>query len=214
SAFVRPDDVCPACESVRAPGQVQAPGRARAPCHACAPGHARASCHVTRAPDAQEPLVTSDPRHAGETRPFMTRWAPFRALQHADPHPTPCPGPSFSQDKCADLLSTTVSLSLIGLVLVAAVIQRVAGLGLGMIFAPYAVVLIGAHEGIMLANFLGTLMPVLLLPRIWSQIEWHKVWWLSLPAVAVMPAAAWVSSISPPGPLYIVVALLVLASLV
>src|SRR5699024_10112726 len=37
---------------------------------------------------------------------------------------------------------------------------------------------------------------------------------LSLPAVAVMPAAAWVSSISPPGPLYIVVALLVLASLV
>src|SRR5690625_7210240 len=29
-----------------------------------------------------------------------------------------------------------------------------------------------------------------------------------------MPAAAWVSSISPPGPLYIVVALLVLASLV
>src|SRR5699024_12495292 len=83
-----------------------------------------------------------------------------------------------------------------------------------MIFAPYAVVLIGAHEGIMLANFLGTLMPGLLLPRIWSQIEWHKVWWLSLPAVAVMPAAAWVSSISPPGPLYIVVALLVLASLV
>src|SRR5699024_4636044 len=99
SAFVRPDDVCPACESVRAPGQVQAPGRARAPCHACAPGHARASCHVTRAPDAQEPLVTSDPRHAGETRPFMTRWAPFRALQHADPHPTPCPGPAFSKDK-------------------------------------------------------------------------------------------------------------------
>lgn len=107
-----------------------------------------------------------------------------------------------------------MALSLIGLVLVAAVIQRVAGLGLGMIFAPYAVVLIGAHEGIMLANFLGTLMPVLLLPRIWSQIEWHKVWWLSLPAVAVIPAAAWVSSISPPGPLYIVVALLVLASLV
>lgn len=107
-----------------------------------------------------------------------------------------------------------MALSLIGLVLVAAVIQRVAGLGLGMLFAPYAVVLIGAHEGIMLANFLGTLMPALLLPRIWSQIEWHKLWWLSLPAVAVMPAAAWVSSISPPGPLYIVVALLVLLSLV
>ncbi|MGP9537219.1 TSUP family transporter [Brachybacterium sp. AOP43-C2-M15] len=111
-------------------------------------------------------------------------------------------------------MSPALALSLIGLVLIAAVIQRVAGLGLGMLFAPYAVVLIGAHEGIMLANFLGTLMPILLLPRIWSQIEWSKVWWLGLPAVAVMPAAAWVSSISPPGPLYIVVAVLVLLSLV
>src|SRR5699024_8017769 len=78
---------------------------------------------------------------------------------------------------------------------------------------PYAVLLIGAHEGIMLANMLGATMPILLLPRNWSQIEWGKLAWLALPAVAVMPAAAWVSSISPPGPLYIVVAALVLASL-
>lgn len=111
-------------------------------------------------------------------------------------------------------MSITLTLSLIALVLLAATIQRVAGLGLGMIFAPYAVVLIGAHEGIMMANLLGTLMPILLLPRIWSQIEWGKLAWLALPAVAVMPGAAWVSSISPPGPLYIVVAGLVLASLV
>lgn len=111
-------------------------------------------------------------------------------------------------------MTLPLSLTLIGLVLVAAVIQRVAGLGLGMLFAPYAAVLIGAHEGIMLANLLGTLMPILLLPRIWTDIEWRKLWWLALPAVAVMPGAAWVSSISPPGPLYVVVALLVLASLV
>src|SRR5699024_8062894 len=85
---------------------------------------------------------------------------------------------------------------------------------LGIVFAPYAVVLIGAHEGIMLANFLGGLMPIVMLPRIWSQIEWDKVLWLGLPAVAVMPGAAWLSSISPPGPLYLVVASLVLLSLV
>ncbi|MGO1482147.1 MAG: TSUP family transporter, partial [Brachybacterium sp.] len=84
-------------------------------------------------------------------------------------------------------MSLSVALTLIGLVLLAAVIQRVAGLGLGMLFAPYAVVLIGAHEGIMLANFLGTLMPILLLPRIWSQIQWRTVAWIGLPAVAVMP---------------------------
>lgn len=110
-------------------------------------------------------------------------------------------------------MSLTLSISLLALVLMAATIQRVVGLGLGMLFAPYAVVLIGAHEGIMLANFLGTLMPILLLPRIWSDIEWRTVAWIGLPAVAVMPAAAWVSSISPPGPLYLVVASLVLLSL-
>lgn len=111
-------------------------------------------------------------------------------------------------------MSILTTLTLLALVLAAAVIQRVAGLGLGMLFAPYAVVLVGAHEGIMLANFLGTLMPLLLLPRIWEHIQWRTLWWISLPAVAVMPGAAWLSSISPPGPLYVVVALLVLASLV
>lgn len=111
-------------------------------------------------------------------------------------------------------MSLPLSLTLLALVLLAAVIQRVAGLGLGMLFAPYAVVLIGAHEGIMLANFLGTLMPILLLPRIWARIQWRTVAWIGLPAVAVMPGAAWLSSISPPGPLYIVTASLVLLSLV
>jgi hypothetical protein len=111
-------------------------------------------------------------------------------------------------------VSLTLALTLIGLVLVCAVIQRVAGMGLGIVFAPYAVVLIGAHEGVMLANFLGGLVPVVMLPRIWSQIEWGKVLWLGVPAVAVMPGAAWLSSISPPAPLYLVVASLVLLSLV
>ena len=111
-------------------------------------------------------------------------------------------------------MSIALSLTLIGLVLVCAVIQRVAGMGLGIVFAPYAVVLIGAHEGIMLANLLGGLVPVVMLPRIWSQIEWGTVLRLGLPAIAVMPAAAWLSSVSPPAPLYLVVASLVLLSLV
>ena len=111
-------------------------------------------------------------------------------------------------------MTLALSLTLIALVLVCAIIQRVAGMGLGIVFAPYAVVLIGAHEGIMLANFLGGLVPIVMLPRIWSQIEWDKVLWLGLPAIAVMPGAAWLSSVSPPAPLYLVVASLVLLSLV
>lgn len=110
-------------------------------------------------------------------------------------------------------MSIGLAATILGLVLFAAIIQRVAGLGLGMILAPYAVVIIGPHEGIMLANLLGTVMPILMLQRVWSHIQWRKVLWLALPAVAVMPGGAWLASVSPPGPLYIVVGSLVLLSL-
>src|SRR5699024_12427125 len=62
-------------------------------------------------------------------------------------------------------VTLTRAFALIALVLVCAIIRRVAGMGLGIVVAPYAVVLIGAHEGIMLANFLGGLMPIVMLPR-------------------------------------------------
>lgn len=110
-------------------------------------------------------------------------------------------------------MSVGLAMAIISFVLLAATIQRVAGLGFGMIFAPYAVVLIGAHEGIMLANFLGIVVPILVLPRVWGQIQWDRVLWLGLPAVAVMPVGAWLAAVSSPGPLYIVVASLVLLSL-
>src|SRR5699024_2505034 len=93
-----------------------------------------------------------------------------RRSRRAQPPRPPTP-PALNR---ACPVTLTLALALIALVLVCAIIQRVAGMGLGIVFAPYAVVLIGAHEGIMLANFLGGLMPIVMLPRIWSQIEWDK----------------------------------------
>lgn len=107
-----------------------------------------------------------------------------------------------------------VGIGVIVLVLVCAMIQRVVGLGLGMIMAPFAVIMLGAHEGVMLVNFLGGVTPMMMLPRIWRDIEWRKVAWIGLAAVVIMPAAAWVSVISPAGPLYVVVAVLVLISVI
>lgn len=86
-----------------------------------------------------------------------------------------------------------VGIGVIVLVLVCAMIQRVVGLGLGMIMAPFAVIMLGAHEGVMLVNFLGGVTPMMMLPRIWRDIEWRKVAWIGLAAVVIMPAAAWVS---------------------
>ena len=103
-----------------------------------------------------------------------------------------------------------MAIAVVAFVLLAATIQRVAGLGFGMILAPFMVVLIGAHEGIMLVNFLSIIAPALVLPRIWNHIEWRKVLWLGIPAILIMPLSAWVSVMSEAGPLYVVVAGLVL----
>ncbi|GAA3059659.1 MULTISPECIES: sulfite exporter TauE/SafE family protein [Actinomycetes] len=111
-------------------------------------------------------------------------------------------------------MGIAMAVGVVAFVLLAATIQRIAGLGFGMILAPFLVVLIGAHEGVMLVNFLSIIAPVLVLPRIWDDIEWRKVLWLGIPAVLVMPAAAWVSVVSPAGPLYVVVAALVLFGLI
>jgi len=111
-------------------------------------------------------------------------------------------------------VETLIPLAVVGLVLLAAVIQRLVGLGFGMVMAPFLVVLIGAHEGVMLVNFLSIFAPMLVLPRIWGDIEWRKVVWLGIPALAIMPLAAWVSVSSPAGPLYVVVAALVIVGLV
>lgn len=106
-----------------------------------------------------------------------------------------------------------MAIAVVAFVLLAATIQRVAGLGFGMILAPFMVVLIGAHEGIMLVNFLSIIAPALVLPRIWNHIEWRKVLWLGIPAILIMPLSAWVSVMSEAGPLYVVVAGLVLLGL-
>lgn len=111
-------------------------------------------------------------------------------------------------------METLIPFAVVGLVLLAAVIQRLVGLGFGMVMAPFLVVLIGAHEGVMLVNFLSIFAPMLVLPRIWGDIEWRKVVWLGIPALAIMPLAAWVSVSSPAGPLYVVVAALVIVGLV
>lgn len=110
-------------------------------------------------------------------------------------------------------MSITVALTVVGLVLLSSIIQRIAGMGFGMILAPFIVVMLGAHEGIMLVNFLSIVAPVLVVPRVWPDIEWRRVMWIGVPAMAIMPAAAWLSVNSPAGPLYMLVAALVLFGL-
>ncbi|WP_191089903.1 sulfite exporter TauE/SafE family protein [Nesterenkonia ebinurensis] len=103
-----------------------------------------------------------------------------------------------------------ISLSILAVVFATSVVQRVTGSGFGLILSPFVVLLIGAHEGVMLSNFLAIFAPAFVLWRTWRAVEWKRLLWLLIPAIAVMPPAAWVSVRAHEGVLYIAVGSLVI----
>lgn len=112
-------------------------------------------------------------------------------------------------------MSSLVLIPLIILLLVFAtsVIQRVSGSGFGLVLAPFLVLLIGAHEGVMLSNFLSIFAPLFVMWRTWRLIEWRRLIWLALPCLLIMPPAAWLSVRAHEGYLYLGVGLMVIFGL-
>lgn len=100
-----------------------------------------------------------------------------------------------------------------GLILVAAVLQRITGLGFAMMLAPFLVVILGPHTGVMLTNMLAFVAPLLMLALVWREIEWRRLLIIAPVALLVMPLFGWIAAVSALGPLYIVVASLVLIGL-
>jgi len=100
-----------------------------------------------------------------------------------------------------------------GLILVAAVLQRITGLGFAMMLAPFLVVILGPHTGVMLTNMLAFVAPLLMMPLVWRDIEWRRLLIIAPVALLVMPLFGWIAAVSPAGPLYIAVASLVLLGL-
>ena len=95
-----------------------------------------------------------------------------------------------------------------------AVAQRIAGLGFALLVAPFLVMMLGAHEGVIVVLVCGLVSSAIIMARVWSAVEWSSLWWLAVPsAVATVPAAFLARSL-PPAPLAIVVSVLVLSALV
>lgn len=99
------------------------------------------------------------------------------------------------------------------LVLGVSVIQRVAGSGFGLIMAPFLVVMLTPHEGVMLANFLSLFPPLLIMWELWRHIEWEKFFRLTLWALVLIPPGAFLAAHASPGLLSIGVGLMVLFGL-
>lgn len=105
------------------------------------------------------------------------------------------------------------ALAILVLVLLASVLQRITGMGAAMMMAPFLVVMLGPHGGVMLTNVLAGCISAVMLASVWRRIEWRRLTLLIPAAVLVMPLASWIAARSPGGPLYIIVSCLVLVGL-
>ncbi|HKU12278.1 MAG TPA: sulfite exporter TauE/SafE family protein [Sinomonas sp.] len=104
------------------------------------------------------------------------------------------------------------------LVLVAVVLgamaQRVAGLGFGLMVSPILVVLLGPLDGVMIVNACGASSSLLILSRVWRDVEWRRYLGLMVPGFVGIAAGAYLASHVPAAPLEIGVGLLLVVGLV
>jgi uncharacterized protein len=110
-----------------------------------------------------------------------------------------------------------VTIGLLGVILVAifmgSVAQRIAGVGFALLLSPVLVMLLGAHTGIMMINICSVVSCGLIVPRVWSHIDWSMFRWLSVPALVGTVGGSLLAVNLPPAPLVIAVGAVVIAAL-
>ena len=105
---------------------------------------------------------------------------------------------------------------LIGILLlsfIATALQRITGLGFAMLTAPFAVVALGTHQGIMLTSILAVLASLFMLPGMWRDINWSRVVWIGIPAMLSIVPAAWLGARIDGALIYLLVGVLVIIGL-
>ncbi|WP_022870059.1 sulfite exporter TauE/SafE family protein [Yaniella halotolerans] len=99
------------------------------------------------------------------------------------------------------------------LTFIATALQRLTGLGFAMLSAPFAVVVLGTHQGIMLITALAVIASLFMLPGMWRDIHWSRVFWIGIPAMLSIPVAAWVGTMIDGSIIYLLVGVLVIIGL-
>lgn len=99
------------------------------------------------------------------------------------------------------------------LTLIATALQRITGLGFAMLSAPFAVVVLGTHQGIMLITALAIVASAIMLPRMWADIDWGRVGWIGIPMMLAIPVAAWIGTFIDGAIIYLLVGVVVIIGL-
>lgn len=78
-------------------------------------------------------------------------------------------------------------------VLAGSIVVRLTGLGFALVASPVLVLLLGPFQGVLLCNLLGVLTGLAMVVTHWKRIDWRRAAQLSLPALAVIPAGAYLA---------------------
>jgi len=97
---------------------------------------------------------------------------------------------------------------------VAAVIQRITGLGFVLVLVGPIVLLYGPVEGVTLGVLLALVASLAAIPLVWRHIDWPRTWWLIWPGVLAAPFGALLVRLLPDAALLLLIAALAYFALV
>jgi uncharacterized membrane protein YfcA len=98
-------------------------------------------------------------------------------------------------------------------ILVGAVAQRIAGLGFALLIAPFLVIILGPHAGVLMVNICGVVSSSIIVGRVWKDIDWGMFRWLVLPSLLGSIPGSFLAVVVPSAPLSVTVGVVVLVAL-
>ena len=96
----------------------------------------------------------------------------------------------------------------------AAVIQRITGLGFVLVLLGPVVLIYGPVEGITIAVLLALVASGSAVPLVWRQVEWSRTWWLVWPGLVAAPFGALLVRVLPEAALLLLIAAMAYSALV
>lgn len=98
-------------------------------------------------------------------------------------------------------------------ILLGAIAQRIAGLGFALLVAPFLVLILGPHTGVLMVNICGVVSSTLIIGRVWRDIDWNMFRWLVFPSLLGSLPGSYLAVVVPSAPLSVTVGGIVLVAL-
>lgn len=99
-------------------------------------------------------------------------------------------------------------------VFVAAVIQRITGLGFVLVLIGPMVLAYGPVEGVTIGVLLALVASASAVPLVWKRVAWRRTWWLIWPGLAAAPFGALLVQVLPDAALLLLIAAMAYFALV